>query len=183
MTTIRISRGATNADVDAGVYEVTLSGVDGPKTIYPANAPEGTDILDWRFVLDDGREVAGTTSTASGPRSKMYGWLTALNSGRAPEVDDEIDTDELIGRRAIATIEISPSGWPRIANLGAIPVATQQQRFAQSTGAPTQQPERPPLAQQPIIPPQRPAAPARTTLPTTRPAAPKPPAQGGNLPF
>ena len=98
MATIKISRGPGSADIAAGVYEVTLAAVEGPKTIYPANAPEGTDVLDWRFVLDDGSEVSGTTSTSSGPRSKMYAWLTALNSGRAPEIDDEIDTDSLVGQ-------------------------------------------------------------------------------------
>lgn len=184
MATIKISRGPGSADIDAGVYEVTLAAVDGPKTIYPANAPEGTEVLDWRFVIDDGSEVSGTTSTASGPRSKMYGWLTALNSGKPPEIDDEIDTDTLIGRRAIATIEISPSGWPRIANLGAIPVQTQQKRFAQTTGAPVQAAPQD-LPQQEIVPPRRPAPtrPAAPTPPTAarRPPPPKP--QGGNLPF
>lgn len=171
MTTLRISRGAASSDVDAGVYEVVLAAVDGPKTIYPANAPEGTDILDWRFALDDGREVQGTTSTASGPRSKMFGWLTALNSGKSPEVDDEIDTDDLIGRKAIATIEISPGGWPRIANLGAIPVAAQQRRFAAETGAPVA-PGAPAARPAPVRPPQRPTTIGAQAAPTS-----------GNIPF
>jgi hypothetical protein len=185
MATIKISRGAGSADIDAGVYEVTLAAVEGPKTIYPANAPEGTNVLDWRFVLDDGSEVSGTTSESSGPRSKMYSWLTALNSGKPPEIDDEIDLDTLVGRRAIATIEISSTGWPRIANLGAIPVQAQQKRFAQTTGAPVQTTEPQDLPQQEIVPPRRPTPPVTRPAPARSsqlPARPQPPAKPG-LPF
>lgn len=126
-------------NIENGVYPVMLMAVTGPKTIYPANAPEGTDIYEWTFSLDDGRDIQGVTSTASGPKSKMYGWLTAL-LGKAPAAGDAIDTDALLGRRALATIDHNDGGWPRISQLTAMPVGMLQQTFQAATAPPSPAP-------------------------------------------
>lgn len=139
MPTIRIGAG----NIEPGAYEVTLQHVSQPKTIYPQNDPDGVEILEWTFVLDDGQQLTDSTSMNSGPRSKMYGWLTALNSGKAPSTDEDIDTDDLIGRRVIANVTLSEKGWPKIGSLSAIPVSVQQKRFAQATQAPTRPTQRP----------------------------------------
>lgn len=132
MPQITINKGGPSTDIDNGVYPVTLAAVTGPKTIYPANAPEGTDIYEWTFSLDDGRDIQGVTSTASGPKSKMFGWLTAL-LGKAPAAGDAVDTDALLGRRALATIDHNDGGWPRLSQLTAMPVGMLQQQFAAAT--------------------------------------------------
>jgi hypothetical protein len=131
-------------DIDDGVYPVTLTAIEGPKTITPQNGPnagQDVDIFEWAFVVDEGdyenTEIQATTSTASGPRSKMFAFLTALLDGKAPQVGTSFEVTDLVGRRALATIRRSESGWPRIENLGALPA---QMRTAPAQAAPEQAP-------------------------------------------
>lgn len=130
-------------DIPDGPYTVTLVDIVGPKTVTAQRGPKaGQDIqlLDWKFAVDDGAHngvvIEASTSTASGPRSKMYGFLTALFGGVAPAIGTGFEKPELIGRRALATIRKDDTGWPRIENLSALPPALLQKGFAQATGAP-----------------------------------------------
>jgi hypothetical protein len=131
-------------DIPDGVYPVTLVDIKGPKTVTAQRGPKAgqeIDLLDWDFAIDDGPHdgvvIQATTSTASGPRSKMYGYLTALFNGVAPTIGTKFEKPELVGRRALATVKKDEQGWLRIENLGAMPVSMQQARLARDTGAPT----------------------------------------------
>lgn len=146
-TTPFITIKAGGPDIPGGTYPVILTAIKGPKTVTAQRGPKAgqdIDLLDWVFAIDspgnqyDGLEIEATTSTASGPRSKMYGFLTALFNGVAPAVGTTLSRDNLIGRPALATIQKDEEGWLRITNLGAIPVGMMQQKFAQMTGAPVQ---------------------------------------------
>lgn len=128
MPLITVNQGGP--DIEAGVYTVILTGIDGPKTIIPqsgVNAGKEVSIFDWTFAVDEGEyegtEIQATTSVSSGPRSKMYAFLTALLDGKAPAVGASFEATDLVGRRALATISRSESGWPRVENLGALPKA------------------------------------------------------------
>lgn len=128
MALITVNQGGP--DIPPGVYQVILTAIDGPKTIVPnsgPNAGQEVEIFDWRFAIDDGEldgtEVSATTSTNSGPRSKMYAFLTALLGGRPPQVGQAFEESDLVGRVALATISKTESGWPRIENLGAMPAS------------------------------------------------------------
>lgn len=134
-------------DIADGVYPVVLTDITGPKTVTAQRGPntgQDIDLFDWKFAIDspgqpaDAQEIEASTSTASGPRSKMYAYLTALLNGVAPAVGTAFEKDQLIGRSALATIQKDGDGWPRIVNLGALPASMQQQRFAAATGAPVQ---------------------------------------------
>jgi hypothetical protein len=138
------------SEIPPGVYPVTLVTIEGPKTIVPnagPNAGKEVEILSWNFAVDEGEwegeEIEATTSTSSGPRSKLYGFLTALFSGKPPSTGDSFEAKDLCGRRALATIDRSESGWPRIANLGAMPASMLGARVAAATGAPVTQPGAP----------------------------------------
>lgn len=143
MPLITVSQGGP--DIAAGVYAVALVKIEGPKTITPQNGPnagQDVDIFDWTFVIADGNEYDGTeiqatTSTASGPKSKMFSYLTALHSGRPPAVGSSFESADLVGKMALATISRPDNGWPKIENLGAIPQGMLAQRVAAATGAPT----------------------------------------------
>lgn len=140
MAFITIKSGAV--EIPDGVYPVTLVELKGPRTVTAQRGPKaGEDIqlIDWIFAVDDG-ELDGTvieaaTSTASGPKSKMYAYLTALFNGKAPAIGANFEPGDLQGRRALATIRTDESGWPRIENLGAMPASMQSAGFAQKTGA------------------------------------------------
>lgn len=139
---ITISAGAGAPDIAPGVYDVTLGAVSGVRTIYPQSGPNAggeVQIRDWTFVLEDGTEVSGSASTASGPRSKTYAWVTALLGGQAPAPGAVVRLADLVGRGAIATIAAEPGGWPRITTLSARP----QRRQAAAPPAPAARPAAP----------------------------------------
>ncbi len=147
MPLITVNQGGS--DIAAGTYPVVLTKLDGPKTIVPKSGPnagEPVDIFAWTFVVAansgpaSGEEIEATTSTASGPRSKMYSWLTALLGGQPPAVGRSFEASDLVGKSAIAQISRSESGWPRIDSLMAFPSAPQPVAVAPvgTTSHPTQ---------------------------------------------
>lgn len=139
MSFITVNKGGV--DIADGVYTVVLTKIEGPKTIL---RPDGTeaDIIDWTFEVMAGQyagtELQGTTSTSSGPKSKMYAWLTALFGGKSPAVGQSFEKDDITGKMALATVRTPEGGWPKIENLGAIPAEMLAQGLAQATGAPLQ---------------------------------------------
>lgn len=130
-----------------GVYLVQLTKIGDPRTVTAQRGPkagEDVDLIDWTFVIDQpgtevhDMELPDSTSTSSGPRSKMYAWLTALMGGVAPQVGTPFKKSDLIGRYALATTRKDEGGWPKIENLGAAPASLLGQRIAQATGTPVQ---------------------------------------------
>jgi hypothetical protein len=147
-------------DIPDGVYPVILTEISEPKTVTAQrgpNAGKDIDLLDWTFAIDageyEGTEITSSTTTASGPKSKLFSYLTALLEGKAPPVGATFERTDLVGRTALATIRRDDGGWPRIENLGAMP-----------TTMPTPKPTRP----APVTSSQRAAAaaaPATDDLP------------------
>lgn len=137
-------------DIPDGVYPVTLVDIKGPKTVTAQRGPKAgqeIQLLDWQFAVDDGPHdgvvIEASTSTASGPRSKMYGYLTALFGGVAPAIGSNFEKTDLAGRRALATVKKDEQGWLRIENLGAMPASMLAQGVAKATGAPIKAPGSP----------------------------------------
>jgi hypothetical protein len=123
---ITINAGAPTSDLRPGVYQVTLTDISEPRTIYPQTGPNAgkeVQLRDWTFALEDGTEVTGSASTASGPKSKTFAWLTALLGGTPPAVGQSYPKSQLLGREALATITIDEGGWAKITNLSARPMA------------------------------------------------------------
>ena len=136
---------AGGVEIRDGVYPVVLTAITGPKIVQAQQGPNAgkeIELFDWTFAIDapgtkeDGTEITASTSTASGPKSKMFSWLTALMAGKPPTVGTKFETDDLVGRAALATIRTGESGWPRLENLGAMPAGMLGQRVAAATGAP-----------------------------------------------
>ena len=152
---ITISAGAPQTDLQPGVYAVTLTDISEPRTIFPqtgVNAGKEVQLRDWTFALEDGTEVTGSASTASGPKSKTYAWLTALLGGTPPGVGQSYPKSQLLGREALATITIDEGGWAKITNLSARPKA----RAAAPVAAAPLATSVLPLAAQPVAPGQLP---------------------------
>jgi hypothetical protein len=136
---ITITAGAQQADIEPGVYEVTLTDISEPRVIFPqtgVNAGKEVTLRDWTFHLEDGTEIRGSASTASGPKSKTFAWLTALLGGTPPVIGTSYPRDQLIGRVALATVTIDESGWAKIQNLSALPKARPQPVAAVPVAAP-----------------------------------------------
>ena len=164
---ITITAGAPQSDIAPGVYVVTLTEISEPRIINPQSGPNAgkeVTLRDWTFALEDGSEVRGSASTASGPKSKTFAWLTALLGGTPPAIGQSYPRSQLLGRMALATISVDEGGWPKIANLSALPASM-------ATGLVTG-----PVAAPERIPP--------TPKPAARPkAVPVAVAAGEDLPF
>lgn len=146
MPFITVSQGR-GSDIPDGVYPVVLVAISDPKTVTAVTgerAGQDIDLIDWTFAIDggehDGKEIRVSSSTATSPRSKVYAFLTALLGGKAPNIDDGFEKDDLIGRMALATVRIDDRGWPKIENLGAMPASMLGAKVAAATGAPTNEP-------------------------------------------
>jgi len=128
---------AGGVDIEDGTYAVILSAIDGPKTIHPKSGPnagEEVQIIDWIFNVDEpgedsGTEVRATSSTASGPMSKMFDFLTALRDGKPPAIGARIEKSNLIGRRALAKVGHNANGWARVESLTALPASMRHEAF------------------------------------------------------
>lgn len=199
-------------DVPDGTYPMILTAIEGdpdipdaPRHVVPESGPNaGKDLyfFDWKFSIDapnhplDGTEFKYGTSTKTGPRSKMYGLLTALLNGQKPAVGMVFEKNQLIGRQVLATVQRDESGYCEIVSFSAVPVMAQQAAFARATGAPiapqpAQSAPQPPAPAAPaqfvpqqIIPPQPAAAAAPgqfVAQPATAPAS--APVAADDLPF
>lgn len=171
---VTITRGGPSADNDIpdGVYPLQLVELSDPR---PVDAKRGINagktimLIDWSWTIDwpgnalDERTLDSSTSTASGPKSKMYAYLTALFGGTPPPVGTQLRKADLEGRRVLGTVNHDEDGWVRLANVSAIPPQMQV-------------PAASPIVVQPV-----PDAPAAVVLgPTAAVAA---PAATSDLPF
>jgi hypothetical protein len=112
-----------------GAYQATLVAIEGPRPATNSRTGEEFSLLDWVFAIegapDDACLVWASTSVASGPKSKMYGYLTALLGGRAPTVGQSFEASDLVGRQALVTIRRDEDGWLKVENVSAMPAAVQ----------------------------------------------------------
>lgn len=167
---------SSGPDIPDGIYTVVLTDIKGdkldpnkPRHVVPETGPnQGKDLYfwDWYFQIHqpgtpfDGVPIDVSTSTASGPKSKMFSFLTALFNGVRPTVGATFEKAQLVGKTASATIQRDESGFCRITQLSGLPANGNGN--GQFVGAPAT----PPM-----------------TMPTT-PAAVAPPATtAGDLPF
>lgn len=97
-----------------------------------------------RFSADEDSGFAlipltGTTSPRITPRTKAAKWIEALR-GSEVEVDEEIDFDDFLRTTCYAVIEISDTGYSRIASLmpaDDAEVEGEPQRGQEAQAAPT----------------------------------------------
>lgn len=173
-TFITVSRGGPSADNDIpdGVYPLQLTEISDPRTVNATRGPNAgktIDLIDWIWTVDwpgtplDGRPVESSTSTASGPKSKMYAYLTALFNGTPPPVGTKLRKEDLVGRHVLGTVNHDEDGWVRLANVSALPPQMLQGQFAQATGTPAAQPQPTPVP--PAVAAAPVAAPAQSDLP------------------
>lgn len=162
MPFITVNRGGPSADNDIpdGSYPLILHALSDPRTVSAqrgVNAGKDIDLIDWQWAIDkpghplDGRTITSSTSTASGPKSKMFAYLTALLGGVAPAPETRFEKTDLVGRRVLGSIIHDEEGWNRLANVIAMPSEMLQSAFVQATGLPpVAAPVAQPAAAQPV---------------------------------
>lgn len=121
---------SSGPDIPDGVYPVMLTDILGPKTVLAQRGPKAgqeIQLLDWQWVIDTPGQpyhetmVESSTSTATGPKSKIHEYLTALFEGKAPAIGTKLEKGDIVGRSALATVQKNDDGWLKITNLSALP--------------------------------------------------------------
>lgn len=127
MDTLTISAGSREFAYleDDGTFPATLVSVErkGP---FPDREDPNKEyhLLEWGFSIDEAGEnsmVWGTTSESTGPKSKAFGWITAL-LGKAPPVGFKLSIKEhLLNRRALVSVAKDDKGWMKLVSVTAMP--------------------------------------------------------------
>ena len=110
---------------EAATYQALLTGIE-PFKINEGTADAKT-LLRWDFLLAGVEDpevpgqsliLDGVTSLATGPRSKMRAWVTAL-LGRA--LDEKIGLSglrqQLLNKECFVQVEINEAGYSKVANV------------------------------------------------------------------
>jgi len=107
------------SNLKAGSYPVTLIDIK-PDTIITNDRGE-QDIFRWKFIVDDGSDEGvehnAISSQNTSPRSKLFGWLTALLGEDAVKVGMDFDKKDLVGREAIGQFTLDADGWAKLTAL------------------------------------------------------------------
>jgi len=103
-----ITIGGDAEDIPEGLYPGILDTIE----VRPGVQFEG-DFRIWTVKLDNGSTVSGTSSTATGSRSKSYRWIKAL-LGTTPTAGKSV---KLSGLPCTARVEHDAEGWPRLTDI------------------------------------------------------------------
>lgn len=92
---------------EEGVYTVELVDYDGPK---PSTFDVDKETIELHFAIRDDDDYDGVKirqyfGYTMHERSKLYGAVKALIGGQIDD-DDELDLDDLMGKRALGTVTI-----------------------------------------------------------------------------
>lgn len=129
--------GAQTDIEDGSLHPATLVALERKriKSQY-STAEDGKDpAIIWTFAMEDrdGETVDGTTSEATGEKSKARPWIVALiGKARTEELlRGRIGKEELIGRECLILIGINNAGYPKVTNVLPAQRATQTPAKAQ----------------------------------------------------
>jgi hypothetical protein len=110
-------------DVTPGTYQCTLIELERFEIIstgeFDTPAGEAIPKLRWLWATEDGTTIEGSTSLATGPRSKMRAWMAAI--GIDLSMPSTIKLSELVGREALVNVSLNESGYAAIASIVAVP--------------------------------------------------------------
>jgi hypothetical protein len=111
-------------EVAVGVYAAQCTGLRRVDYVDKITGEDRT-IIAWQFnvVVDDGdpMQLEGTTSMATGPASKAYGWIAALLGPAAVSPHARISASQLTGKTCLVTVGPDKNGWPKILEVTATP--------------------------------------------------------------
>jgi hypothetical protein len=110
---------AGGVDIPDGTYKATLEKVEVTQGTFNGKAG---DIRIWHFLADVAGEltpISSTSSMGTGPKTKAFAWLTALN-GAAPQIGTTVE--DPIGKMVLLTVghtdhQGNPTQFPKIKQL------------------------------------------------------------------
>jgi hypothetical protein len=114
----------TGGDIEPGTYPCILTGLERIEIVSDGTyQPEGeiVPLLRWTWTTDDNLVIEGTTSFATGPRSKMRAWMSGIGVDIAKP--QKLKLGDLVGRDALVSVILNESGFATIQSVVAAPKA------------------------------------------------------------
>jgi len=106
-------------DIQPGTYLCVLTGLERFEITsngeFETPAGEIIPKLRWLFATDDGLQIEGSTSMATGPRSKMRAWMTGIGVDISKPA--KLKLGDLVGREAMVTVALNESGYAAISSV------------------------------------------------------------------
>ncbi len=122
----------------AGTYPATLIGIKPKRMATKFSKPgEEDDFLEWPWLVegaDKDVEVTSLTSVATGPKSRIFEYLTALLGAGNVNINDGFDENDLVGKKAQLSIVVTDDGFSKVDQIVA-PVVTRASRAAAAPAA------------------------------------------------
>ena len=106
-------------DIEPGTYLCVLVNLERFTIVsngeYETPAGEPIDKLRWVFEGDDGLTIEGSTSLATGPRSKMRAWMHGIGVDISKPA--KLKLTDLLGRTAMVTVGLTDNGYATITSV------------------------------------------------------------------
>lgn len=110
-------------DIQPGTFVCTLTKLERFDIVsngeFETPAGEVINKLRWTFTTDTGVEIEGSTSLATGPRSKMRAWMTGIGVDISKPA--KLRFADLVGREAMVTVTIGETGFAGISSVVPMP--------------------------------------------------------------
>jgi len=141
--------------VEPGTYPATLTNLED----FDYDDGEGKKVLRrWTFALTDELDsdgnpavLDGVSSLALGPKSKAFGWISAL-LGRTPDKGEQITRSMLVGKACLVTVVEKDDGYSKIEAVVPAPKKRAAVSSAGGTNTPTAaMPELPPPSDEQLV--------------------------------
>jgi hypothetical protein len=123
MPLITVSAGTPS--IPAGTYPATLIAVARKHLTTSFTPPEGSDFLEWTWLVEGPEkdiEITSLTSLATGPKSTMFTYLCALLAPKVPVEGQGFEEGDLVGKRVMVNTIVTEAGWSKINTIVAAPV-------------------------------------------------------------
>jgi hypothetical protein len=110
-------------DIEPGTYPCTLIELERFEIVstgeYDTPAGEVIPKLRWLWSTDDGTTIEGSTSMATGPRSKMRAWMAAIGVDLSKPTT--VTLRDLLGSSALVSVKLNDNGYVAIDSIVALP--------------------------------------------------------------
>jgi hypothetical protein len=126
--------------IPAGTYPATLVGIR-PKSLVTKFSTDGKeqDFLEWTWLVeapDKDVEINSLTSTATGPKSRIFEYLLALLGTPKVDVGAGFDEGDLVGKKVLVSTTVTEDGFAKIDQIVAAPRGRQTTKPVETVKAP-----------------------------------------------
>ena len=107
----------SSGGVAPGTYDARLLRIDGPREIEWQG--EVLALIEWTFQVatpEGVEEVTGSTTTKTGPKSKLQAWTTNL-LGRQPHAGERVPRSALVGRLCTVVVVTTDKGFAKVTDV------------------------------------------------------------------